>query len=167
MGKNFSFSEKMAFFSFKTYLYRSFWLEFEISASELTNVPNFSAIGQDKRTQILTWNDTENSLMTSYFPPVMASAKFLWLLRDFAQSTIMPSLVVIGPQIKEKQRGAQCAPPPAYMVPKDPSLNRVNYLALKYILFRPDTLQNARDDSRTSLVSSSKFSLAGTSCKPI
>ena len=35
----------------------------------------------------------------------------------------MPSLVVIGPQIKEKQReGAQC---PAYMVPKDPSLNRV------------------------------------------
>ena len=36
----------------------------------------------------------------------------------------MPSLVVIGPQIKEKRRGAQCAPP-AYMVPKDPSLNRV------------------------------------------
>ena len=36
----------------------------------------------------------------------------------------MPSLVVIGPQIKEKQRGAQCAAP-AYMVPKDPSLNRV------------------------------------------
>ena len=40
----------------------------------------------------------------------------------------MPSLVVIGPQIKEKQRrggGGQCAP--AYMVPKDPSLNRVKY----------------------------------------
>ena len=37
----------------------------------------------------------------------------------------MPRLVVIGPQIKEKQRGAHCAPP-AYMVPKDPSLNRVN-----------------------------------------
>ena len=40
----------------------------------------------------------------------------------------MPSLVVIGPQIKEKQRGGgtiwlYCAP--AYMVPKDPSLNRV------------------------------------------
>ena len=36
----------------------------------------------------------------------------------------MPSLAVIEPQIKEKQRrGAQCAP--AYMVPKDPSLNRV------------------------------------------
>ena len=37
----------------------------------------------------------------------------------------MPSLVAIGPQIKEKQGGgAQCAPP-AYVVPKDPSLNRV------------------------------------------
>ena len=35
----------------------------------------------------------------------------------------MPSLVVIGPQIKEKQRATMC--PPAYMVPKDPSLNRV------------------------------------------
>ena len=37
----------------------------------------------------------------------------------------MPSLVVIGPQIKEKQKGAQCAPQPTWMVPKDPSLNRV------------------------------------------
>ena len=39
----------------------------------------------------------------------------------------MPSLVVIGPQVKEKQReGAMSAPPPpALMVLKDPSLNRV------------------------------------------
>ena len=58
----------MAFFSFKTYLYRMFRLEFEISASELTPVPNFSSIGQ-KETQILTWNDTKNGLMTSYLPP--------------------------------------------------------------------------------------------------
>ena len=35
----------------------------------------------------------------------------------------MPSLVLIGPQMKEKQRGTMF--PPAYMVPKDPSLNRV------------------------------------------
>ena len=41
----------------------------------------------------------------------------------------MPSLVVTGTQIKEKQRGAQCAPQ-AYMVPKHPSLNRVNYVGL-------------------------------------
>ena len=31
----------------------------------------------------------------------------------------MPSLVVIGKQVKEKPRGAQC------MVPKDPSLNKI------------------------------------------
>ena len=35
----------------------------------------------------------------------------------------MPSLVIIGQQIKEKRRGAQCASP-AYMVPKYPSMNR-------------------------------------------
>ena len=39
----------------------------------------------------------------------------------------MPSLVVIGPQIKEKQRGGgHNVPPPAYMLLKYPSLNRVN-----------------------------------------
>ena len=39
----------------------------------------------------------------------------------------MPSLVVIGPHIKEKQRGGggHNVPPPAYMALKDPSLNRV------------------------------------------
>ena len=38
----------------------------------------------------------------------------------------MPNLVVIGPQIKEKQRGAQCAHP-LCIVPKDPSLNKVKF----------------------------------------
>ena len=40
------FHKKWPFLSFKTYLYRIFWLELEISASELTPVPNFSSIGQ-------------------------------------------------------------------------------------------------------------------------
>ena len=44
----------------------------------------------------------------------------------------MPSLVVIGQQIKEKQRGGIMCPPPPYMVPKDPSLNRVNSLVLTW-----------------------------------
>ena len=44
----------------------------------------------------------------------------------------MSSLVVIRIQIKEKQRGAQCAPPlPAYMVPKDDNLNRVKFFETK------------------------------------
>ena len=33
----------------------------------------------------------------------------------------MPSLVVTGQQTKEKQRGGHNVPPPDYMVPKDPS----------------------------------------------
>ena len=41
----------------------------------------------------------------------------------------MPSLVVNEPQIKEKQREGHNVPPPAYMVPKNPSLNRVKCLA--------------------------------------
>ena len=36
----------------------------------------------------------------------------------------MPSLVVIGLQMKERGGGGTMCPP-AYMVPKDPSLNRV------------------------------------------
>ena len=111
----------MAFFSFKMYLYRIFWLEFEISTSEFTPVPNFSSTGQGI-TRILTWNDTKNGLMTSYLPPSDDVSKIFMAFESqiLSQSTIMPSLVVIGPQIKEKQ-----VPSPAYMVPKDPSLNRV------------------------------------------
>ena len=49
-GQNFHFfSYKIAFLPFKTYLYQIFWLEFEISASELTPVPNFSSTGYNKR----------------------------------------------------------------------------------------------------------------------
>ena len=38
----------------------------------------------------------------------------------------MPCLVAIGKQIKEKHRGVTI--PPAYILPKEPSLNRVNSL---------------------------------------
>ena len=38
---------------------------------------------KDKRTRILTWNNTENSLMTSYLHPSDDVIKILWLLRDF------------------------------------------------------------------------------------
>ena len=31
---------------------------------------------KDKGYRILTWNDTKNSLMTSYLPPLMTRAKF-------------------------------------------------------------------------------------------
>ena len=65
----------MALFSFKTYLYQTFLLEFEICAKFQLQWTN------DKGTRILTWKDTKNGLVTSYLPP--GDIKFLWLLRGF------------------------------------------------------------------------------------
>ena len=63
--------------------------------------------------------------MMSYLPPSdEVKQNVLCLLRDFVPEYIMPSMVVIEPQIKEKQRGHNVLPQ-AYMVPKDPSLNKV------------------------------------------
>ena len=54
------------------------------SAPQLTPVPNFSSIEQKvQKLEILTWNDTKNSLMTSYLPPSDDVSKILWFLRDF------------------------------------------------------------------------------------
>ena len=66
---------------------------------------------RNKGTRILTWNDTKNGLMTSYLPPSDDLSKIFMAFESqiLPQSIIMPSLVarlvVIGPQIKEKQRG--------------------------------------------------------------
>ena len=100
----------MVFFSFKTYLNRIFLLEFTISVSALTPVPNFSSIGQKKGTRILTWNDTKIGLMTS--------AKFLWLSRDFVPEYHHAKLGCNWTTNKGETEGST-------MVPKDPSLNSV------------------------------------------
>ena len=64
---------------------------------------------RNKGTRILTWNDTKNGLMMSYLPPSDDVSKNFMAFESqiLSQSTIMPSLVVIGPQIKEKQRGGR------------------------------------------------------------
>ena len=67
---------------------------------------------KDKGTRILAWNNAKNCLMTSYLPPSDDVNKRFIDLRDFVSSTIMPSLIVIGSQIKEKQRGSTMCPPP-------------------------------------------------------
>ena len=74
-----------------------------------------------REARILTWNNTENCLMTSYLPHSEDISKNIIDFGSFFQSTIMPSFVVIGPQIKEKQRRAQCAPSPEYILPKSPN----------------------------------------------
>ena len=61
--------------------------------------------------------------MTSYLPPGDDVSKIFMVLRDFVQSTSMPSLVLIGPQIKEKQGGG------GHIVPR--SLNRVNAFIIR------------------------------------
>ena len=64
---------------------------------------------KDEGTRILYWSDTKNDLMTSYLPPSDDVSKIFMAFERFC--TRVPSC-------------AQCAPP-AYMIPKDPSLNRV------------------------------------------
>ena len=79
---------------------------------------------KDKGTRILTCNDTKNGLVTSYLPPGEDVAKFLWLLRDFAPEYHHAKFGCNWTANKgETEGGTMC--PPAYMVPKDPSLNRV------------------------------------------
>ena len=59
----------------------------------------------DKGTQILTWNDTKNGLMTYYLLPSDDISKIFMAFQEIlSQSTFMLNLVVTGPQIKEKQR---------------------------------------------------------------
>ena len=70
LGQKFQFFAKNRIFYFKMYLYRMFWLEFEISVPELTPCTKFQLHWtKDKGTQILTWNTAKNGLMTSYLPP--------------------------------------------------------------------------------------------------
>ena len=54
----------------------------------------------------------------------MTSAKFLRLLRDFVPEYHHAKFDCNWTTNKGETEGAQCAPP-AYMVPEDPSLNRV------------------------------------------
>ena len=123
LGQKFQFFVQNGLFPLQNVFISDFWLEFEISASELIPVPNFSSIGEKIRElEILTWNNTKNGLMTSYLPPSDDISKIVMAFErlcprvpsEYHQSTIMASLVVIRSQIKKKQRGAYCAPQPIW-----------------------------------------------------
>ena len=61
----------------------------------------------------------------------MTSAKFLWLLKDFVPEYHYAMFGCNWTTNKgETEGGTMC--PPGYMVPKDPSLNRVNSLVLTW-----------------------------------
>ena len=75
-------------------------------------------------------NDGIDVIVTSLWIRLLLFREILF------HSTSMLSLVVIRQQVKEKQKGHNVPPPPpAYMVPKYPSLNRVNYLHCKALRF--------------------------------
>ena len=69
LGQKFQFFVNNGIFLLQSVFISDFWLEFEISASEFTLCQISAQLDKDKRTQILTWNDIGNRLMTSYLPP--------------------------------------------------------------------------------------------------
>ena len=63
---------------------------------------------------------------------MIASAKFLSILRDFVPEYHHAKCGCNWSTNKGEKGGAQRAPPPAYIVPKDPSLNRVKSKFYQY-----------------------------------
>ena len=80
---------------------------------------------KDKGARILTWNDTENCLMTLYLPPGDDVSKFLWLLRDFVPEYHHAKFGCNWTTNKRETEGGTT--PPAYMVSKDSSLVGLNW----------------------------------------
>ena len=121
LGKNYSFLEKNGIFyqnvfisNFLT-LIRNQRLRIDPCAKFQLNWT------KDKRTHILTWDDTKNGLMTSYLPPSDDISNILCHLRDFVPEYHHAKFGCNW----ATNKGETMCPPPAYMVPKDPSLNRV------------------------------------------
>ena len=74
----------MAFFLLKSYLYRILKFKFEISALKPTDVQNFIQIGQKiKDLELQPRTTARTAWWRQTHIIVMASSKFLMLLRDF------------------------------------------------------------------------------------
>ena len=87
----------------------------------------------------------------------MTSAKFLWLLRDFVSEYHHAKFGCNWTTNKgETAGGGGIVPPPAGMVPKDPSLNRLNTYSMK----QPDPYHFETINDVTSLA---KFCMGNTS----
>ena len=118
----------MAFFSFKMYLYRIFLARIRNQHLRIDPCAKFQLHWtRNKGTRILTGNNTKNDSMTSYLPPSDEVSKIFMAFESqiLSQNTIMPSFIAIRPQIKEKQKKKEKKTRNSLMVPKDPSLNRV------------------------------------------
>ena len=89
---------------------------------------------KDKGTRILTWNDTKNGLMTSCLPPGDEIRKIFMAFERYCLRVPSCQVWLYWTTNKGETEGEHnVPPPPAYMVPKDPSLNRVKYSKNPYI----------------------------------
>ena len=112
LGKKFQFFVKNDLFLLQNVLILDFLAQIRNLRLKIDPCAKFQLHwAKDKGTRILTWNYTKNGLMTSYLPPGNDVSKILYgFCEILAQSTIKPSLVVIGPQIKEKQHNVPPQP---------------------------------------------------------
>ena len=85
---------------------------------------------KDNESRSLTWNATENSLMTSYLPSSNEVSKILWFLRDFVSEYHHAKFSCNWTTNKRETEGGGGH----NMVPKDPSLNRVNFKELENLM---------------------------------
>ena len=90
----------------------------------MTPVPNFSQIGQKiYGCSNFDWNNNKNCLMTSYLSHSDDVSKISPDLRDFVPEYLYANFSGNWTSNKGETEGAMC--PPAYCLPKYPSLNRV------------------------------------------
>ena len=84
LGKILCFSSKMAFFSLKTFSYRTFLVQIRNQRLKIDPCAKFQPdLTKDKGVRISTWNETKTAWWRNPFLIVMTSAKFSWILRDF------------------------------------------------------------------------------------
>ena len=121
LGQKFQFFVKITFFSCKTYSYRIFLARIRNQCLRIDPCAKFQLHWtKDKGTRILTWNDTKNSLMTSYLPPGDDVSKFFKAFEGFCPRVPSCQFGCNWTTNKRETEG-----PTAYMVPKDPYLNGV------------------------------------------
>ena len=84
LGQKFEFFIKNGLFLLQNMLISDFLARIQNQRLKIDPCAKFQLHWiKDKRTRILTWNDTKNGLMMSYLPPGDGVSKFLWFLRDF------------------------------------------------------------------------------------
>ena len=83
---------------------------------------------KDKGSRILIWNNTKNSLMTSYLPSADDVRKNFMAFERFVPEYYHAKFGCNWTTNGGETEGGTLCPPPAYMVPKDPSLNSVKII---------------------------------------